>query len=91
MNGVDRVVERPFRLRETVFRSDRYRHGCLCPGTNSFDTKRCRRCAGPFIVTMVKEVWPAAQTGWVVNVKDEKTGEKYVGLDSSWFRRTTEK
>lgn len=90
MNAADRVIDRPFKLRETVFRTERYKHGCLCPGTSAFGKKTCRRCAGPFTVTKIKDVWPAAQTGWVVNVKHKKTAELYRGLDSSWFRRTTE-
>jgi hypothetical protein len=87
MNAVDRVEQRPFKLRETVFRSDRYKTGCLCPGTEGFKKTPCRRCAGPFVITMVKEVWPTSQTGWLVSVKHKRTGQKFVGFDSSWFVR----
>lgn len=87
MNAADRVERKPFKLRETVYRSDRYKNGCLCPGVSHFQKRLCRRCVGPFVVTMIKEVWPASQTGWVMSVKDKRSGEKYVRLDSSWFVR----
>jgi hypothetical protein len=89
MNRADRVEQRPFKVRETVFRSDRYRIMCMCPHAEvrPIPKKPCRRCAGPFVVTSVKEVWPASQTGWIVNANHKRRGEKYVGLDSSWFVR----
>ncbi len=87
MNIVGPLAHQPFKLRETVFRSNRYKSGCLCPGAEGFKRTPCPRCAGPFIVTKVKEVGPMAQTGWIVSVKHKRSGKRYAKYDSSWFVR----
>lgn len=89
MCPTSRVIDRPFKLREKVYRTDRYLAMCICPGADRKPRPRrsCKACKGPFTVTAVKECWPMAQTGWLVSVKDPKTGRRYVGWDSSWFER----